>query len=168
MKSYLTCLLLLTAVAFLSCERQEEAVEEFDTSTFIDKEDDLHYVMIRMQIVPDIDLQDTTAMKTIKVTGLKEQINTWHAEDPAAKLRTSQIYFEEKAGIEPLLIVRRFNHFNEAKAYSEKLQAELKAIEGGEKIASILPISQTNYRVSLKQKSSKAYQYYHDKIITID
>lgn len=164
----MSILLLLVAVTFLSCERQEETVEEFDTSTFIDKADDLHYVMIKMKIAPGIDLQDTTAMKAIKVAGLKEQINAWHAENPAAKLRTSQIYFEEKAGIEPLLTVRRFNHFNEAKAYSEKLQAELKAIEGGKKIAAILPISQTNYRVCIKQKSSTAYQYYYDKIITMD
>lgn len=168
MKNYLTCLLLLAAVAFLSCERQEETVAEFDTSTFIDKADDLHYVIIKMQTIPGIDRQDTTAMKAIKASELKQQIDTWNAKDPGTKLRTTQIYFDEETGVEPIFTIRRFNDYNEAKQYSEKLRTQVKTMDGSEKIAAILPISQTNYRVCIKQKSSKAYQYYHDKIITID
>lgn len=168
MKNYLTCLLLLTVVAFLSCDRQEEVVEKLDTSTFIDKADDLHYVIIKMQTIPGIDRQDTTAMKAIKAGELKQQIDTWNAKDPGTKLRTSQIYFDEETGVEPIFTIRRFNDYNEAKQYSEKLSAQVKAMDGSAKIAAILPISQTNYRVCIKQKSSRAYQYYHDKIITID
>ena len=149
-------LLLLFGLIVTQClTGQDLLLPSGNNHKFKNTKEGLHYIIVRLKPV----LQEKVATDSSRIKNsaqqVKSELDQANASSPEKGLRTSLIYLSNENFMEPIITIRRFGDFAEAKAYSAKL-LKLEVLENGV-ITEIIPISQINYRICLATKTTRTY-----------
>lgn len=163
MKNYISLIalfLLLTPIFGLAqqTDSQKEVAPKFTNST-----DGLHYAIIRYAPIKLNQTGKVEQTDQSKQEQRRKALSQLNLNNKKSDLRLSQIYLSGKEKVEPVITVRRFESYQEASNYCDFFERELKNFSEDEGIIEALPISQANYRVCLRTKSTTNYKTYYLK-----
>ena len=145
-------LLFFFCLTFFACQKNEvffpSSVDNYSSFEDFEKDDDsMHYLLIVGEInAPDF------------IQKVKPDVRKFSGQHfPRKPVRISDIYIGDQFSRKPLILIRRFKNKKEVMDFYRKIQKRPKRFLSKKIDYQLLPISQRNYRIVLKNRSLEGY-----------